>query len=362
MIGTLGRYFGRRFLKTMTIVLLAVFALVVLIDYVESMRRMSEVPRVSAFAIAKISLFRVPQIGERILPFCVLIAAMSSFLDLSRRLEFVVSRAAGLSAWQFTAPALIVALFAGVIATTAFNPIAAALAERSKRLEAEVNAGGRGEVPQSVNGVWLSQRSSNGYSVINAASSREQGVVLGNITVFVFDQATRFTERIEASTAELRTGHWLLGDTRVYATGLPMRYLESYELPTNLTPTQVRETFSTPETVPFWQLPHYIEAAEHAGLTASGYNLQFQKLLARPFMLAAMVMLAAAFSLRLSRFGGTQKMILGGLLMGFLLYVMSKVTDDLSKAELLPTVVGAWLPPVVGSLIGFVALLYQEDG
>jgi lipopolysaccharide export system permease protein len=95
---------------------------------------------------------------------------------------------------------------------------------------------------------------------------------------------------------------------------------------------------------------------------ASGYNLQFQKLIARPFMMAAMVLLAAAFSLRFFRFGGVQKMVLGGLTLGFLLYVMSKVTDDLSKAEMLPPIIGAWLPPVIGSLIGFVALLYQEDG
>ena len=51
-------------------------------------------------------------------------------------------------------------------------------------------------------------------------------------------------------------------------------------------------------------------------------------------MLAAMVLLAAAFSLRFFRFGGVQKMVLGGIASGFLLYVMSKVTDDLSKAEL----------------------------
>ena len=65
--------------------------------------------------------------------------------------------------------------------------------------------------------------------------------------------------------------------------------------------------------MPFWQLPYFIDMAERAGLTASGYRLQYQKLLARPFMLAAMVLLAAAFSLRFFRMGGVQKMVLGGV-------------------------------------------------
>ncbi len=65
MISTLSRYFGLRFLTTLVAVLLGVFALIILLDYVEQMRRMSDVPNISALLVAKISLFRVPQIAER---------------------------------------------------------------------------------------------------------------------------------------------------------------------------------------------------------------------------------------------------------------------------------------------------------
>jgi len=78
--------------------------------------------------------------------------------------------------------------------------------------------------------------------------------------------------------------------------------------------------------------------------------------------LAAMVMLAASVSLRFFRMGGVQKMVLSGVGAGFLLYVLSKVTEDLSKAELMHPIAAAWLPVVVGGLTGFLALLYLEDG
>ena len=80
MIGTLARYFGLRFFTTLMAVLAGVFMLIILLDYVEQMRRLSDVPNVSALLIAKTSLFRVPQIAERILPFCVLIGAMPLML------------------------------------------------------------------------------------------------------------------------------------------------------------------------------------------------------------------------------------------------------------------------------------------
>ena len=40
---TLARYYGMRFLTTLIAVLAGVFALIVLIDYVEMMRRLSDV-------------------------------------------------------------------------------------------------------------------------------------------------------------------------------------------------------------------------------------------------------------------------------------------------------------------------------
>jgi lipopolysaccharide export system permease protein len=109
-------------------------------------------------------------------------------------------------------------------------------------------------------------------------------------------------------------------------------------------------------------LPQFIDLAERAGLKAGGYRLQYQKLLAQPFMLAAMVLLAAAFSLRFFRFGGVQKMVVGGVACGFLLYLMAKLTDDLSRSELLQPTVAAWLPVIVGGMTGLLVLLHQEDG
>jgi lipopolysaccharide export system permease protein len=359
---TLARYFGLRFLIAFVAIFFGVFGLVMLVDYLEMMRRFSQTPNASAFQIAMASFYRVPQILERILPFAVMIGAMSSFLALSRRLELVIARAAGVSAWQFTAPALIAALALGAFATAAYNPVAAVLHEQSKRMEAEMT----GHAPQTLwttsSGIWLRQRGADGQSIMNAASSREQGVFLSNVTVFAFDLNNHFLERIEAKSAALEQGQWRLENARVFGPGIAPTERVSYLLSTNLTAEQVQETFSTPETVPFWQLPEYILRAENAGLSAAAYRLQYQKLLARPLLLAAMVLLAAAFSLRFFRFGGVQKMVLGGVATGFLVYIVSKLTDDLSKAELISPVIAAWSPACFGGLAGYIALLYQEDG
>lgn len=360
--GTLARYFGLRFLSAVLLVFAGIFALVALLDYIEMMRRATDIPNVSAILVAKTSLYRVPQVTERILPFCVLIGAMSCYLTLSRRLELVVARSAGMSAWQFISPALIVAFLLGIVGTTVYNPISASLQERSKRFESELFGQDQTALRGGGGTFWVSQRSSDGMAIISATSSQAQGVTLIGVSIFTFDAAGQYKQRIEARRAVLEPGVWRLTDARIYESGLLPADHAEYPLKTNLTQEQVRESFATPETVPFWELPSYITIAENAGLGAAGYRLQFQKLLARPFLLAAMVFLAAAVSLRFFRFGGVQKMVLSGVAAGFLLYVLSKVTEDLSKAELMHPVAAAWLPVLAGGLTGFIALLYQEDG
>ena len=299
-----------------------------------------------------------PQLTERILPFTVLVGAMSCYLTLSRRHELVVARAAGVSAWQFVALAVVAAFVLGAVATTLYNPVSA----RSKHLEADMQGATLSALHQSNSGFWVREKSSDGAAIINAISSREQGAQLGGVSVYTFDNSGHFQDRIEAKSASLQEGYWLFEDARIYVAGKAPDLEQTYRLPTNLTLEQVRESFATPETVPFWQLPTYIELADRAGLLAAGYRLQYQQLLARPFLLAAMVLLAASVSLRFFRFGGVQKMILSGISAGFLLFVLSKITEDMSKSELLSPVAAAWIPVVIGSLTGFVALLYQEDG
>ena len=191
----------------------------------------------------------------------------------------------------------------GIALTTIYNPISANLRELSTRLEADLSGSGQG-LRNSSSGFWVRQRTEEGQAVINAKSSRQQGIELGGVSVFRLDSSGSFRDRIEAKSATLEPGYWRLEEAR-FASVAPVER-DVYRFGTSLTPAQVGESFATPETVPFWQLSSYIDA-EKAGLAAAGYRLQYYQLLAQPFYLVAMVLLAAAVSLRFFRFGACRR-------------------------------------------------------
>jgi lipopolysaccharide export system permease protein len=356
---TLGRYLAIRFLKTISGVFVTVFMLIYTLDFVELVRRTGDIVDLPAIVLAQLALFRTPAVAEQILPFAILFGSMVTLLNLSRKLELVVARSAGVSAWQFLFPPLLVAIGFGVFATTVYNPLAALLKERASLIEVARMGKSRAASDREL---WVRQRSLDGQAIIRARAATGTGAELSNVTVFEFDREGRFVDRVEAAKAVLASGFWILSDVRIVSVGVEPQTFAEYHIATSMTPEQVTQSFSSGQSSPFWELPALIEQTERAGLDATRFRLQFQSLLARPLLFAAMVFIAASVSLRFFRFGGVAKMVLGGVMSGFVLYVATQLVEDLGSAGILSTTVAAWSPAIVGSLLGMLVLLYQEDG
>ncbi len=361
MVGrTFAYYLSRNFARSILMVFGLLFAIIYLSDFVELLRRSGDAKGATTAGVAFLSLLRVPTITEQIFPFSVLFGAMVAFLNLTRKLELVVARAAGLSVWQFILPPLGVALVLGIVTTTVYNPIAAVSKQRAERLETRMF--GKTGSEQVDTAFWIQQDGVDGQTILRADRASDGGTVLSGITAFVYDRDGSFMQRVEAEHGELHDGYWALDDAHVLAPGEPPRDVKTEIIATNITPEQVQQKFTAPDSVPFWTLPQIRDSTEKAGLNATGYELQYQKLLARPVLFMAMILVAAAFSLRFFRFGGIARMVAGGVMAGFVLYVATKLVGDLGGAGLLSAPVAAWSPAVVGSMLGSLALLYQEDG
>ncbi len=78
----------------------------------------------------------------------------------------MVARAAGVSAWQFIAPALVSSIVLGIFATTVYNPMSANLTEISKQMEAELFGSTPGGGLQDASGFWINQVNSDGQAII----------------------------------------------------------------------------------------------------------------------------------------------------------------------------------------------------
>ncbi|HEY2445131.1 MAG TPA: LPS export ABC transporter permease LptG [Rhizomicrobium sp.] len=358
---TLHQYLGRQFLIAVGIMFGAFAFLSFSIDLVDLLDRTSD-RHVAAIAVVAMALLQLPDLALKLLPFAVLLGGIFAFVRLSRSHELLAIRAAGVSVWNLLAAPLSVALALGIFAVLIFTPVSSRLLVQFAAMEARLVRGQASQLAISENGLWLRQGDSRAQSVIHAQRVSDQGVRLEDVTIFLYGSADRFDGRIDAQSAVLGGGAWNLKNAWVSGPAGRVQHYDMYLLPTRLTPTRIQESFAAPDTLSFWALPGFIDTARQAGFSAARYLLYFDSLLMLPAMFAAMVLLAASFSLRLARLGGMGRIVVWGALAGFGLYFLSAFTRALGETGILPVPLAAAAPAATAILLGMTLVFHQEDG
>jgi lipopolysaccharide export system permease protein len=211
-------------------------------------------------------------------------------------------------------------------------------------------------------GNWLRQDGLDGQSVLTAAHARSRGTELRAVTAFTFDKGGKFSERIDAQSATLQEGVWVLKKALVSGVGREAETYGTYLISTYLTPDRVADALGTVISVSFWELPDLIYVTERAGLSSNNLRIQYELLLTRPVLCAAMVFLAATVSLRSFRGGGIQTMVVTGMIGGFGFLLFAEISRQIGAAGLAPVWAAVWVPVVLVILISVTVLLHQEDG
>ena len=358
---TMNRYFGRQYLMWFLLFLSSLAGVVFLFEVAELLRRAADRPDASFALILKMGIYKLPETIERILPFVVLFSAMFTFWRMTRSQELVVARSAGVSAWQFLMPALTVTLIFSFLNVTMINPIGAVFNTRYKALEMHYLQ----RVPTlelTGAGLWLRQREGDRHYLLHADHVEMDPLTLSPIMAFVYDTNDHYLGRIDAPRAVLREGYWDIQDAWFNWDQKQPQKVPDYSLPTTLTYDKIQESMAPPNTISFWELPGFIRALKAIGLPPARHQLEFQGLLSQPVLLCAMVILAAAFSLRMSRRGGIMAVIVAGVSAGSAVFVLGNVATALGANQRLPVVLAAWAIPVAALALANGAILYLEDG
>lgn len=363
----LGRTFALYFAWKVAKAVLACFALllvlIVALDYIELFYRTFSRDGFNPWYVFLFALFRMPTTAEVALPLATLFGSLAAFTIANRRLELVIARAAGLSAWQFLLPGAVVGLLFGVVATTLYNPLASYLLNRSIGVWSSMEGSAAQGLRRTGQLFWARQDGRDGEWIMSVENTGDEGFNLVGVTVFRLDPEGRLAERVTAASATLDRDEWSLKDARVTIVGGgAVQAMDEYRIHTYLQPDQIREAFAVTDSISFWSLPRLIRLSEQASLPSDRFRMRYQALLARPLVLLAMVLLAGVVCLRFSRLGSTGPLILAGIVAGFVLYVVNEITSDLGSSGVVSAVVAAWLPAGLATLTAVALLLRREDG
>lgn len=367
----LARYVARRFLRSLLVVAAVFLMILFLIDMLEMVRRFAS-RGVGLTGVARLAALDITESFYSILPLVTVLAGIGMFLGLARTSEMVAIRASGRSALKVVISPSVSAILVGALAVALLNPLVAATRQALDQAEAEIRREGQQTVSVGEGALWLRQVLAEdgqeaGQIVIRASRASPDATTLYDATFLIFDQDNGPVRRIEAREARLEPGLWQLEDVKDYPLDQTNPEAaavrdQSLTLQSDLTAQRIRDGFGQPQSVPVWQLPGFIRGLESAGFSATRHRVWLQSELARPFLMGAMVLIAAAFTMQHMRGRNIGISVLLAFAAGIGLFFLCNLAQVLGDNGQIGPAMAGWAPPLVGAMLAMGLILQREDG
>ena len=261
-------YLVRQFLGAFLLVFILFVAIILIVDLIELLRRASGKESATFGVVLNMALYKLPQTVQKTMPFAILFGGMLGFWRLNRTSELIALRASGVSVWHFVLPVVFAAALLGIVKISVINPMGTILIGHYEQLENRHLKGRSPLMAATHSGVWLRQPVDDGQAVIHAKSSsvERDTLTLHDVMVLRYGPNDRFDGRIDSATAVLRDGQWQMQNTLLFVPGEPPVRKAVHAIPTTLTLASIQESFSSPRSVSFWDLPRFIDSLEALGI------------------------------------------------------------------------------------------------
>lgn len=289
------------------------------------------------------------------LPVSVLLGAIIGLLDLQSRRELTVIKSAGMSIWRILRAPMVAVALASVL-------IAFYVEGVNTAINRTLNPTPPGEsgVLTPPGEIWLVQRDGDKRYVLVGKRLQPGTTVLEDVTVYLTDSTAG--SRLTAPAAELRVGEWYFETVLEQRPGIPARTLAAFRLPTSSTPADLRLRLTSPEDLTFAELLGALRQGISDPVLAAATFMRLLRLITMPLLLTGSLFIAFAFTAgyrRTNKFGSA---ILYGILLGFLVFVVTEMADRAGSAGVLQPEFAAIGPALVAIVIGLTVLLRKEDG
>jgi len=327
------RYIFGRVVSVFLFTFVTVLFLIMMMDLVELLRRGSGQEGITGILIAMAAL-HAPSISMKTVPFVMLLSGMWAYMQLARSSELVAARAAGHTYWSAARAGMVAATLIGMIATMIYGPLASVSLNAYERLEVQYLDGAGSLFSVTSEGLWLRESREDGQVVIRASRTNAEGTELRDATFLRFGPGDALLERTDAAQATLLDDEWALSDVVIHR----IEYGRNAKPP-------------LPERV--------AEARIETRLTAARRHRSYlHSMVALPFFLAGMTLIAAAFAIRPPRSARFGWIALVCALAGFALYFLGDVSMALGASGAAPAELGAWAPVIAAGLFGVALSLY----
>ncbi len=340
-MGILSRYIAVTWLRLLALCQGSFLAVYLVLDMMERVPRFLRAGG-DVLDIASYFLWKIPEMIGQTASFSILMTTLLTLGLLSRNSEVIAMRSCGVSLFRISMPMLGMSLAICLLLLTNTELIVPESSERMMRFErVKIKKQGDNAVFRR-NNIWF--RSDT--QILQAQLFDPQTRMLKGVSVWTVDAAMNPVSRIDADSAQLKDGGWVLQGVSIKdfssGKGFSSQKKDTMDITLNLKIDDLQVLDKNADNLSYRKLKEYSESLQNGGYQAYQYLTMMHNKLSAPFAAFVMVILGIPFALRNSRSGGIALGIGASIGIGFVFFVVNAVLLSYGRSGVLPPVVAAW--------------------
>lgn len=359
--GLIDRYVTRSLLGKFAMVMVAFWALFVLMSFIDLVDDMRQ-NHVKGVVMLHYYAFSTPQTLHLLAPVGVLVAVLVAIGLMARSNEITALKAAGVSIYRAVIPALAVA---AAVSALAFAAAELVLPPLNKVAAQSFNVI-KGRPPQSSSVLqrrWIlgSDDRFYNYDFLERSATSDRVTLYGLSVYDVEPRSFTLRDRLYAARAAWNGVSWdlergwratLLPAPRFHAfTQARTRELEP--------PSYFKQEDRPTETLGLRELADYIERIDALGLDTTALRVQLHRKVAYPVVSLVMALLAIPFSLVVARRGALYG-VAASIVISIVYWASISIFEQLGNSAVLPAALAAWVPNLLFGSTGLYLMLTMD--
>jgi len=337
----LDRYIAAAWLRLLALCLVSFVAVYLVLDMMDKIPRFiragGTAPDMIGFFVCKL-----PEMVGQTASFSILMATLLTLGLLSRNSEITAMRSCGVSLLRISLPMLALGLLASLLLLVNAELVVPKSYERMDYIERVAIRKQGANAVFKLNNIWFR----SGAMIVQARLFEPREKALKGVVVWTVDSSMNPLGRIDAESAEFRSGGWTLKNAVLKdfnnGAGLTVRTVPAMELALNLKVDDLKVLDNNADNLSYRKLKEYADNLRRGGYQAFRYLTMMHTKFSAPFSAFVMVILGIPFALRNSRSGGIALGIGASVAIGFAYFVVNAVLLSYGRSGVLPPLVAAW--------------------
>lgn len=338
---------------------LSAFALIFAATYILNISRLVSDDHAPIWAAIEYFFFQLPQIVILVIPMALLLGTLLALQRLSGESELTAMKAGGISLTRIVRPLLVTGFCVSLFSLALQELLVPFAQERAAFLLNDVIR----HVGITAASLDVSTPLPGGGHQLTAATRYDSKTgTLQNVTVIQYDRNNMPQQVIFSSRARFQSNTWAFMDARTYhfdpdgtaiSSVAPVLSVDLGEDPSRIVQ---RASNNNPDELSRAQLHDILTSNTLNDLQQRKYRSAYDAKLAQPFAALVFTLIALPFGLRPSRGSGTSVGFGLAVAIVFVYYVILTISRSVATAAPAYSIIAAWTPNLLFTLIGAIML------